>query len=190
MSGTFYLRLNQRRVAKPLDASHASALDREMMENALQLATKAAMRGEVPVGAIVYETASGKVLGRAFNTRETTRNPLGHAEQLAIFEAAKKIGDWRLDACTLIITLEPCAMCAGAIVNARVGRVVFGAMDPKAGFAGSLGNLLDDDRLNHRVQPIAGVCGDQSGTLLKEFFTKLREQRTKARSTKNSKPRS
>ncbi len=177
MSGAFYLRLNQRRVAKPQDASHATPLDRDMMERALLLAAKAAAIGEVPVGAIVYETASGKMLGQGFNTREKSHNPLAHAEQLAILEAARNIGDWRLDACTLVVTLEPCAMCAGAIVNARVGRVVFGAMDPKAGFAGSLGNLLEDERLNHRVKAIAGVCGEECGAVLKKFFGSRREEK-------------
>lgn len=188
MPGIFYLKLNKHPVPKPLDASHATPRDRDIMERALQLAAKAAMLGEVPVGAIVYETDTGRVLGECYNTREQSRNPLAHAEQLAILEAAHKIGDWRLDSCTLVVTLEPCAMCAGAIVNARVGRVVFGAMDPKAGFVGSLGNLLEDDRLNHRVKAIAGVNSDKSGSLLKQFFATLREQRASTKRANQRKP--
>lgn len=176
MSGTFYLRLKQR-VPQPLDATHATPLDRAMMQKALALAAKAAKVGEVPVGALVYETATARVVGQSFNTREADRNPLAHAEHIAILEAAKKIRDWRLDACTLVVTLEPCAMCAGAIVNARLARVVYGAMDPKAGFAGSLGNLLEDTRLNHHVKPIAGVCADESSAMLKDFFARLRSER-------------
>jgi tRNA(adenine34) deaminase len=147
-----------------------------MMHLALEEARAAATRGEVPVGAIVYETSTGTVISRAGNTREQAQSPTGHAEIAAMEAAAKALNSWRLDACTLVVTLEPCAMCAGAIVQARVGRVVYGASDPKAGFAGSLGNLLCDARLNHRVQPIAGVQAEESAKLLKDFFAARRQQ--------------
>ncbi len=157
------------------------------MKHALKLARQAAIKGEVPVGAVVYRTADGMVLGESGNTRECAQDPAGHAEFSALVGAAKALGSWRLDGCTLVVTLEPCAMCAGLIVNARVGRVVFGAMDPKAGFVGSLGNLLMDERLNHRVQAIAGVCGDECGLLLSMFFADLRKRKkqgtAKARTT-------
>lgn len=145
-----------------------------MMNLALEEARAAARRGEVPVGAVVYETATGTILAKAGNTREATQSPTGHAEVVAIEAAAKALGSWRLDACTLVVTLEPCAMCAGALLQARIGRVVFGALDPKAGFVGSLGNLLTDPRLNHRIEPIGGVCADASSALLKEFFKSRR----------------
>jgi tRNA(adenine34) deaminase len=144
------------------------------MDRALGLAERAAERGEVPVGAVVYQTRTGKTLAEAGNTRDGDRNPAGHAEFLAVLGAARARGDWRLQDCTLVVTLEPCAMCAGLIVNARVGRVVYGAKDPKAGFVGSLGNLLDDARLNHRVRAVAGVRESEASALLKAFFQRLR----------------
>lgn len=162
------------RANAPADASHATPADLHHMRRALVLAHAAADLGEVPVGAVVYETLSGKLVAESANTRETRRDPAGHAEFTAILAAARARKDWRLPDCTLVVTLEPCAMCAGLIVNARVGRVVFGARDPKAGFAGSLGNLLDDARLNHRVQAIEGVCGDGCAQVLSSFFTRLR----------------
>lgn len=145
------------------------------MERALQLAAKAAMLGEVPVGAIVYETDTGRVLGECYNTREQSRNPRTPSNSPSL-KLLTKSATGRLDSCTLVVTLEPGTKWPGAIVNARVGRVVFGAMDPKAGFVGSLGNLLEDDRLNHRVKAIAGVNSDKSGSLLKQFFATLRGQ--------------
>ena len=152
----------------------ASDLDRAMMERALQLAHEAGARGEVPVGAVVYRTASAEVLGDGANTREAARDPAGHAEFTAITAACRRIGDWRLNDATLVVTLEPCAMCAGLIVNARVGRVVFGAIDPKAGAVRSLFKIADDARLNHRAEVVGGVMGAESARLLKEFFAKLR----------------
>jgi len=144
--------------------------DLAMMRRALELAQSAADAGEAPIGAVVYRTSTGEIIAEARNTREYDRDPAGHAEFLAIRAAAAKLGDWRLNDCTLIITLEPCPMCAGAIVNARVGRVVYGAPDPKAGAARSLFRLLDDPRLNHRVTPISGVLAAESAALLREFF--------------------
>ena len=144
--------------------------DVRMMERALQLARAAAMRQEVPVGAIVYETASGKIISEASNTKESDCDPFGHAELVAMRAAGASIGDWRLSECTLVVTLEPCVMCAGAIVNARVGRVVYGADDPKAGAVRSLYRVLEDDRLNHRVRAVRGVMAQECGEVLRAFF--------------------
>lgn len=152
----------------------ATNTDRRMMARALDLAREAGEAGETPVGAVVYETASGRVLGEGANTREAARDPAGHAEFTAIREACRAIGDWRLNHCTLVVTLEPCPMCAGLIVQARVGRVVFGAIDPKAGACRSLYRLADDPRLNHRAEIIAGVEAEASGALLRDFFRRLR----------------
>ncbi|TVQ76804.1 MAG: nucleoside deaminase [Phycisphaeraceae bacterium] len=140
------------------------------MRTALDLARTAADAGEVPVGAIVYETATGKVLAQAANTRANAREPHGHAEFLAIRDACNAIGDWRLNHCTLVVTLEPCIMCAGLIINARVGRLVYSADDLKAGAVCSLYRLLEDPRLNHRLAPIRGVLAQESSELLRDFF--------------------
>lgn len=151
-------------------------VDLAMMHRALELAQAAADAGEVPVGAVVYETATGEVLGEGGNRRECDADPSAHAEYLAIVNACKVIGDWRLNHCTLVVTLEPCAMCAGLIVNARVGRLVYGARDPKAGATGSLYRLTEDERLNHRVTPIEGVLAVESASLLREFFRARRSR--------------
>lgn len=151
-----------------------TTLDVAMMERALGLARRAAEAGEVPVGAVVFDTLSGRVLGEGFNRRECDRDPVAHAEVIAIGEASRALGDWRLNGCTLAVTLEPCAMCAGAVVNARVGRLVYAARDPKAGCAGSLMRLTEDPRLNHRVTPIPGVLGERSSELLRAFFRSKR----------------
>ena len=151
--------------------------DEPMMRRALQLAREAAAINEVPVGAVVYESASGRVLGEGFNRREIDHDPAAHAELLAIRAAAAAIGDWRLSDCTLVVTLEPCTMCAGLIVNARVGRLVFGCRDPKAGATGSLLNLTTDPRLNHRVEPVGGVLEAECSVILKDFFRTLRRQK-------------
>lgn len=145
-------------------------LDIGMMRRALDLARLAFDEEEAPIGAVVYETNSGRVLGEGRNTRESADDPAGHAELHAIRAAASTLGDWRLNECTLVVTLEPCAMCAGLIVNARLGRLVYGADDPKAGAAGSLFRLTEDERLNHRVTPIRGVLADESADLLRSFF--------------------
>src|SRR5262249_5882824 len=122
--------------------------DEPMMRVALDLAGQAAAIGEVPVGAVVYETATGRILGQGFNRREVDHDPTAHAELIAIRAAAAAQGDWRLNSCSLVVTLEPCAMCAGLIVNARLGRLVYGARDPKAGASDSLYQLTRDSRLN------------------------------------------
>ena len=146
------------------------------MDEALALAEEAAAAGEIPVGSIVVDR-DGNVIGRGRNRRESG-DPLGHAELIAIAEAAKAIGGWRLDGTTMIVTLEPCAMCAGALVNARVKRLVFGAYDPKAGFCGSLGNLVQDPRLNHRLEVEGGFMAERSRVLLQSFFQSLRQRET------------
>ncbi len=144
------------------------------MRLALALAREAAGAGEAPIGAVVYETGTGRVLGEGRNRREADRDPSAHAEHIAVLAACREIGDWRLNHCSLAVTLEPCPMCAGLIVNARVGRVVFGASDPKAGAVRSLYRLLEDDRLNHRCEVVAGVMGGEAGDLLTSFFRSLR----------------
>jgi len=143
------------------------------MKEALVLAAEAAANREVPIGAVVVD-ADGMIIGRGRNTREGEDDPLGHAELHAIAAAAKAVGDWRLVGTTMVVTLEPCAMCAGAIVNARIDRLIFGASDPKAGFCGTLGNLVQDDRLNHRVELTGGFMEDECAALLQEFFRGLR----------------
>jgi tRNA(adenine34) deaminase len=142
------------------------------MSRALEQACLGASRGEVPVGAVVVR--AGHVLGAAHNLTVTEADPTGHAEMVAIRQAAAVIGDWRLIDCTLYVTLEPCAMCCGAIVLARVPRVVFGARDPKAGMVDSLGNLLSDSRLNHRCEVATGVLAAESAELLRAFFRERR----------------
>ena len=144
----------------------------EAMAEALALAREAAAEGEIPVGAVVVDR-EGRIIGRGRNRRESG-DPLGHAELLAIREAAQSMGDWRLEGTTMVVTLEPCAMCAGALVNARVERLIFGALDPKAGFCGSLGNLVQDPRLNHRLEVVGGVEEARSRELLQRFFQQLR----------------
>jgi tRNA(adenine34) deaminase len=146
--------------------------DEIFMREALAEAHKAADEGEVPVGAVVVW--GDEVIGRGHNRREAHQNPLAHAELEAIDAAAVALSSWRLTDCTLYATLEPCPMCAGALVNSRVERLVFGASDPKAGFVGSLGNLVQDPRLNHRLQVSRGLLAEESSTLLKSFFANLR----------------
>ena len=149
----------------------AEDTDVRMMRVALSEA--ASCDPDVPVGAVV---ASGEeILGRGANARERLGDPTAHAEVLALRAAAESVGTWRLEGCTLYVTLEPCAMCAGALVLARVDRLVFGAADPKAGFAGSLGDLVRDARLNHRVEVASGVLAEDSGELLREFFRGRRQ---------------
>ncbi len=144
----------------------------QWMEVAFALAEEAAADGEIPVGAVVADR-DGRIIGRGRNRRESG-DPLGHAELFAIREAAQAIGDWRLEGTTMAVTLEPCAMCAGALVNARVERLVFAAPDPKAGFCGSLGNLVQDARLNHRLNVEGGFMEERSRELLQRFFRELR----------------
>ena len=148
--------------------------DLQWMAEAIAEARRAAELGEVPIGAVVVD-GSGEIVSRAHNTRETQGDPLGHAEVLALRQAAVRIGGWRLSGCSLYVTLEPCAMCAGALVNSRVRRLVFATEDPKAGFCGSLGNLVQDPRLNHRIEVTSGVMREECAAMLKGFFVALRQ---------------
>lgn len=151
------------------------------MKEALLEARKAFELDETPIGAIV--TLGDEIIARGHNRRNTDKNPLAHAEIIAINEAANKIGDWRLEECTLYITLEPCPMCAGAIVQARIPKVVFGARSPKAGFAGSVINILQLDTLNHQVDIVEGVLEEETSQILKEYFRNMRETRKKHKET-------
>ncbi|AXT86950.1 tRNA-specific adenosine deaminase [Aeromicrobium sp. A1-2] len=139
------------------------------MEQALQLAESALADGDVPVGAVVVDP-HGTVIGRGRNTRERDGDPTGHAEIVAIREAAAVLGGWRLEGCTLVVTLEPCTMCAGAIVAARLEKLVFGAFDDKAGAVGSLWDVVRDRRLNHRPEVVSGILAERSTSLLQDFF--------------------
>ena len=152
----------------------ASLDDNRYMAAALEEASAAASHGDVPVGAVV--TQHDVILARASNRTVRDQDPTAHAELLAIRAAAQSLGSWRLGGCTLYVTLEPCAMCAGAIVLARLDRVVFGAWDDKAGMAGSVGDLLRHPRLNHRPAVLAGVAADASTTLLRAFFESRRAE--------------
>lgn len=145
--------------------------DADYMQVALQLAREAADEGEVPVGAVVVR--NGKIIGSGRNRREVSKNALAHAELEAIHNACTRLGGWQLVGCTLYVTLEPCPMCAGAIINSRIERVVQGAMNPKAGSCGSLVNLFELP-YNHRPEVLSGVCGEECAALLKEFFHSLR----------------
>jgi len=138
------------------------------MARALEMARAGRLRGEVPVGSVIVR--GDRVLAESHNRTVGRADPTAHAEMVAIRAAARRMGDWRLTECTLYVTLEPCAQCAGAIVLARVDRLVFGAPDPRSGMAGSLGNLVQDPRLNHRVKLLGGVLADESSVLLRSFF--------------------
>ena len=144
------------------------------MAQALLLAESALADDDVPVGALVVD-AQGTVIGRGRNTRERDGDPTGHAEIVAIREAAAARGEWRLEGCTLVVTLEPCTMCAGAIVSARLERLVFGAFDDKAGAVGSLWDVVRDRRLNHRPEVVSGVLAEQSTAMLQQFFANHRK---------------
>ena len=146
------------------------------MRLALDEAALAAEHDDVPVGAVVM-SPTGKLLASCHNDREGSGDPTAHAEVLALRSAATALGSWRLDGCTLVVTLEPCTMCAGAIVLARVARVVYGAVDPKAGAAGSLWDVLRDRRLNHRPEVVSGVLAQPCGDLLRAFFEGRRDLR-------------
>lgn len=147
--------------------------DEHYLREALRQAAEAAAAGEVPVGAIIV--AEGRVLAAARNERESLRDPTAHAEMIAITQAAQSLNAWRLEGCTLYVTLEPCPMCAGAIVQARIPRVVYGAADPKAGAVDSLYQILTDDRLNHRVEVSSGVLAAECGQVLTDFFRARRK---------------
>ncbi|APJ09493.1 MULTISPECIES: tRNA adenosine(34) deaminase TadA [Bacillus] len=154
--------------------------DEQFMQEAISEALKAEQIGEVPIGAIIV--VDDQIVSRAHNLRESEQRSIAHAELLAIDEACKATGSWRLEDAVLYVTLEPCPMCAGAIVLSRVKKVVFGAYDPKGGCAGTLMNLLDDERFNHQSEVIGGVLENQCGELLSQFFRNLRQRKKQAKS--------
>ena len=152
--------------------------EERFMREALRQAKKAYALNEVPIGCVIeYE---GKIIARGYNRRNTDKNTLAHAELLAIKRASKKLGDWRLEGCTMYVTLEPCQMCAGAIVQARISRVVVGSMNPKAGCAGSILNLLQMPQFNHQVELQTGVLKEECSAMLSGFFRELREKKANA----------
>ena len=151
------------------------SIDEKYMKEAVRQAKKAYGIGEVPIGCvIVYED---KIIGRGYNRRTVDKNTLAHAELIAIRKACKKIGDWRLEGCTMYVTLEPCQMCSGAIVQSRIPRVVIGCMNPKAGCAGSILNLLQVEEFNHQTELTKGVLEEECSRMMKEFFRELRESK-------------
>ena len=153
-------------------------LDEKYMREALKQAKKAYSLNETPIGCvIVYDE---KIIARGYNRRNTDKNTLAHAEIAVIKKASKKLGDWRLEGCTMYVTLEPCQMCAGAIVQSRMTRVVIGCMNPKAGCAGSVLNLLQMDKFNHQVEVESGVLGEECSQMMSGFFRELREKKKKS----------
>lgn len=154
------------------------ANDEYYMKLAIEEAKKAQKLGEVPIGAIIVK--NNEVIASAHNLRETVQLPTAHAEHIAIERASKVVGSWRLEECKLYVTLEPCVMCAGAIVMSRIPKVVYGATDPKGGCSGSLMNLLEESRFNHRAEVIKGVLEQECGDLLRNFFRELRLKKSKA----------
>lgn len=150
-------------------------MDERFMKEAMKEAKKAEKKKEVPIGAILMK--DGQIVARGHNKREETQKVTSHAELIAIEQANEVLGSWRLEGCTLYVTLEPCPMCAGAIVQARIDRVVFGAFDPKAGCAGTLMNLLTEERFNHQVEVIGGILEAECGLMLSNFFKNLRENK-------------
>ena len=153
--------------------------EEKFMKEAIRQAKKAYALREVPIGCvIVYE---GKIIARGYNRRNTDKNTTSHAEINALRKASKKLGDWRLEGCTLYVTLEPCQMCAGAIVQARIDKIVIGSMNPKAGCAGSVLNLLEMDGFNHKVEVERGVLEEECSTMLSGFFKELRMEKAKAK---------
>ena len=154
---------------------HMMTQDEKYMKEAIRQARKAYALGEVPIGCvIVYE---GKIIGRGYNRRTIDKNTLAHAELMAIKKASKKMDDWRLEDCTMYVTLEPCQMCSGAIVQSRMKKVVIGCMNPKAGCAGSILNLLQMEEFNHQVELEIGVLGEECSNLMTSFFRELREKK-------------
>jgi tRNA(adenine34) deaminase len=154
--------------------SELKTVDENWMREALAAARLAIPSGDVPIGAVVV--CEGREVARAFNRKELAHDPLGHAEIYVLQEAARKLGRWRLSGCTLYVTLEPCVMCAGAIVHSRVDRVVYATPDPKTGAVHSLYKILEDTRLNHAPQVTAGVLQDEAAQMLKDFFKNLRSE--------------
>lgn len=150
------------------------SIHEKYMKEALKQAKKAYTLGEVPIGCVIVH--QGKIIGRGYNRRNTDKSTLAHAEITAIRKASKYIGDWRLEECVIYITLEPCQMCAGAIIQARIPEVVMGCMNPKAGCGGSVLNILENSHFNHQASVTRGICEQECSDLLKLFFTELRER--------------
>lgn len=150
-------------------------MDEKYMKAAIREAQKAARIDEVPIGCVIVY--NDKIIARAYNKRNTNKTTLAHAEVLAIGKASKKLGDWRLEGCTMYVTLEPCQMCAGAIVQSRMDRVVVGAMNPKAGCAGSILNLLQIDQFNHQVELTTGIMEEECKKMMQDFFVELRRKK-------------
>ena len=157
--------------------SEAEMRDEKYMKEALKQAKKAYALEETPIGCVIVH--EGKIIARGYNRRNTDKSPLAHAEISAIKKASKKLGDWRLEECTMYVTLEPCQMCSGAIVQSRMTRVVVGCMNPKAGCAGSILNLLQMPQFNHQVELTTGVLEEECSQMMKTFFKELREKRKK-----------
>ena len=149
--------------------------DEKYMKEAIRQAQKARVLEEVPIGCVIV--SDGKIIARGYNRRNTDKNTLSHAELNAIRKASKKLGDWRLEGCTMYVTLEPCQMCAGALVQSRIDEVVIGSMNPKAGCAGSVLNLLEVEGFNHKVKITRGVLEEECSTMLSDFFKELREKK-------------
>ena len=149
--------------------------EEKYMREAIRQAKKAAALGEVPIGCVIEH--QGKIIGRGYNRRTTDHSTLDHAEIIAIKKACRSMGDWRLEDCTMYVTLEPCPMCAGAIVQARIPKVVMACMNPKAGCAGSVVDLLHQDGFNHQVETEVGLMGEECSQMLKDFFKELRKRR-------------
>ena len=164
----------EKAIAAEAEAVRQAALDEKYMKAAMAQAQKAADLGEVPIGCVIVHEE--KIIGRGYNRRNTDKSTLSHAEITAIRKASRVIGDWRLEDCTLYVTLEPCQMCAGAIVQARIPRVVMGCMNPKAGCAGSILNILEMKEFNHQVDVTRGVCEEACSKMLKNFFAGLRKR--------------
>ena len=148
--------------------------DEKFMKKAIAQAKKASAMGEVPIGCVIV--CDGKIVGKGYNLRKTNKNTLSHAELIAIKQASRKLGDWRLEGCTMYVTLEPCQMCAGAIVQARMDRVVIGCMSPKSGCAGSIINLLQMEQFNHQVEITRDILMEECSSMLTDFFVKLRSE--------------
>lgn len=153
--------------------------DEKYMKAAIREAKKAYVLDEVPIGCVIVQ--NDKIIARGYNRRNTDKNTLAHAEMSAIKKASKKTGDWRLEDCTMYVTLEPCQMCAGAIVQSRLGKVVIGSMNPKAGCAGSVINLLQMKQFNHQVEMVTGVMEEECSAMLSGFFQELREKKKRAK---------
>lgn len=151
------------------------------MKEAIRQAKKAYALGEVPIGCVIV--CEGKIIGRGYNRRTTEKNPLAHAEMIAIRKASRRLGDWRLEGCQMYVTLEPCQMCAGAIVQARMDKVVIGCMNPKAGCAGSILDLLREEAFNHQAEVETGVLEKECSEMMKAFFKELREKKKEGQET-------